>query len=61
MPVSSSSVSFSITSIGQPFASTRSPAAVSGHLSRPSHTPSPSESLGQPLASTVHPLGVLGH
>ena len=31
MPVSSSSVSFSVTSIGQPFASTLRPAAVFGH------------------------------
>src|ERR1051326_4670217 len=61
MPVSSSSASRSVTSIGQPCASTLSPAGVSGHWSRPSNTPSPSLSLGQPFSSIVAPFGVPGH
>src|ERR1043166_5368878 len=61
MPVSSSSASRSVTSIGQPCASTLSPAGVSGHWSRPSNTPSPSLSLGQPFSSTLSPAGVSGH
>src|ERR1043166_1519787 len=60
MPVSSSSASRSVTSIGQPCASTLSPAGVSGHWSRPSNTPSPSLSLGQPFSSIVAPFGVPG-
>ena len=61
MPVSSSWVSFSLTSIGQPLTSTLSPAGVAGHWSMPSATPSPSESTGQPLASTTAPFGVFSH
>src|SRR6185503_18660761 len=61
MPVSSSSVSRSVTSIGQPFASTFRPLGVSLHWSMPSGTPSPSASFGQPFSSTTAPLGVFGH
>src|SRR5580765_316288 len=61
MPVSRSSVSRSVTSIGQPLASTFKLLGVSGHWSMPSGTPSPSASFGQPFASTVAPLGVSGH
>ena len=46
----------------QPFASTFTPAGVSGHISLLSTTPSLSESLiAQPVASTLVPAGVLGH
>ncbi len=61
MPVSSSSTSFSVTSIEQPCESTLKPAGVSGHLSTPSGTPSPSASLGQPSVSTLAPFTVPGH
>src|SRR3989442_551621 len=42
-------------------ASTCAPAGVSGHLSRPSGTPSLSVSMGQPRSSTLAPTGVSGH
>src|SRR5207248_2727343 len=44
----------------QPSWSTVSPFGVSGHLSSPSHTPSPSLSSEQPHLSTAQPAGVLG-
>src|SRR6266571_5193806 len=52
-----------VNRIGQPAASTLVPAAVPGHLSLVSSTPSPSESLKrwQPTLSTSSPGGVLGH
>src|SRR5256886_10369373 len=52
-----------VNRITQPFASTRLPGGVPGHLSRSSGTPSPSESLkrGHPVLSTSVPGGVLGH
>src|SRR5438309_3608701 len=52
-----------VNRMGQPLASTRVPAAVLGHLSFESSTPSPSLSLltWQPEVSTSVPGGVLGH
>src|SRR5436309_1252630 len=53
----------SVKRIGQPAASTRVPAAVPGHLSLVSSTPSPSlsDARWQPAVSTSVPAGVLGH
>src|SRR5437667_7725441 len=53
----------SVKRMGQPAASTRVPAAVPGHLSLLSSTPSPSASDArwQPAVSTSVPAGVLGH
>ena len=52
-----------VNRITQPFASTRLPGGVPGHLSLVSSTPSPSESLKrwQPVLSTSVPGGVPGH
>src|SRR5213594_2822483 len=62
-PRSTTGVLASVKRIGQPAASTRVPAAVPGHLSLVSSTPSPSlsDARWQPAVSTSVPAGVLGH
>src|SRR5205814_7159529 len=62
-PRRTTGVRASVNRMGQPAASTLVPAAVPGHLSLVSSTPSPSESLArwQPTLSTSVPAGVFGH